>query len=71
MAGYPYHVPKGTCKKNDGMPYVQPLKRLANDILRLKAHLKYGGLFIQPMNWLATLIMCLTAQINAVGIGLG
>ena len=53
------------------MPYVQPLKRLANDILRLKAHLKYGGLFIQPMNWLATLIMCLTAQINAVGIGLG
>ena len=25
---------------------------------------------IQPMNWLAILIMCLTAQVNAVGIGL-
>ena len=23
---------------------------------------------IQPMNWLATIIMCLTAQFNAVGI---
>ena len=34
------------------MPYVQPLKRLANDILCLKAHLKYGG-DIYPANELA------------------